>query len=417
MRITHFDTDKPGNTGAMFERWARTAVHALLSRITRGSLILEEDGQVFCFGEDRQQASLCARLCVRAPGAYLAVLRNGSLGAGEAYMQGLWDSPDLVQVIRLFVLNMGTLAAMNRRGSRWQRLAMRAFHALRRNSRSGARRNIAAHYDLSNEFFSLFLDSSMAYSAGIFRAADTPLEEASRAKFDHICRRLQLQPSDHLLEIGTGWGGLAIHAAKHYGCRVTTTTLSHAQYLYARAWIEREGLAGRIELLERDYRDLAGSYDKLVSVEMIEAVGAEYYAGYFAKCSALLKPDGLMLIQAITISDQRYAQSLGNTDFIKRYIFPGGQLPCNAVIARHVAEDTDMQLLGLEDITRDYALTLRAWRERFLQKLPEARQLGCDETFIRMWRYYLCFCEGGFLERVIHTAQFLLAKPDWRPGR
>jgi cyclopropane-fatty-acyl-phospholipid synthase len=413
VRITEVDMKRAGTSG-LLDQWARAALHALLGRLTRGSLVLEEGGQVACFGEDRQHAAVAATIQVRDPAAYLAVLRNGSLGAGEAYMQGLWDSPDLLQVVRLFVLNMDALASMDRRGSRLQRLGLRLFHALRRNSRSGARRNIAAHYDLSNDFFALFLDSTMAYSAGIFTHAQATLEEASVAKFDHICRRLQLRPSDHLLEIGTGWGGLALHAAKHYGCRVTTTTLSHEQFRYASAWVEREGLGDRITLLERDYRDLEGQYDKLVSVEMIEAVGPQYYADYFAKCSALLKPDGLMLIQAITISDQRYEHALANTDFIQRYIFPGGQLPCNAVIMRHVARDTDLQVIGLEDITLDYARTLRAWRERFQRRLPEARQLGCDETFIRMWRYYLCYCEGGFHERVIHTAQFLLAKPGYR---
>jgi cyclopropane-fatty-acyl-phospholipid synthase len=414
LRITEVSRIKSLASGSMMEQWARSAVHALLGKLTCGSLVLEEGGQVYCFGEDRHAAAVCASIQVKDVAAYLGVLRNGSVGAGEAYMQGLWDSPDLLQVVRIFVLNMGAVDKMDRQGSWWQRLGMRAFHALRRNSRSGSRKNIAAHYDLSNDFFKLFLDSTMAYSAGIFRTDDATLEDASLTKFRHICERLQLQPADHLLEIGTGWGGLAIHAAKHYGCRVTTTTLSHEQYVYAKEWVEREGLAERITLLEQDYRDLDGQYDKLVSVEMIEAVGEAYYSAYFNKCSALLKPQGLMLIQAITISDQRFEQSLGNTDFIKRYIFPGGQLPSNSVITRHVAQDTDMQLIGMEDITRDYALTLKAWRERFQNRLAEVRQLGCDEVFIRMWRFYLCFCEGGFLERVIHTGQFLMAKPAYR---
>ena len=414
MRITEVSSVKTAAAGTLLENWARRMVHALFAKLEHGSLVLEEGGQVYCFGEDRHRAQLCASIQVKDTAAYLAVLQNGSLGAGEGYMHGLWESPDLLQVVRLFVLNMGTVDTMERQGSWWQRLGRRAFHVLRRNSRDGARQNIAAHYDLSNDFFKLFLDPTMAYSAGIFKDRNATLEQASLTKFQHICERLQLQPGDHLLEIGTGWGGLAIHAAKHFGCRVTTTTLSHEQFQYAKAWVEREGLAGRITLCEQDYRELEGKYDKLVSVEMIEAVGAEYYSAYFAKCSGLLKPQGLMLIQAITISDQRYKQSLGNTDFIKRYIFPGGQLPSNAVIAQHIAEDTDMQLIGMEDITRDYALTLNAWRERFQDRLAEVRQLGCDEVFIRMWRYYLCFCEGGFLERVIHTGQFLLAKPGYR---
>ena len=208
---------------------------------------------------------------------------------------------------------------------------------------------------------------------------------------------------------------MAIHAARNYGCRVITTTLSHEQASHAREWINREGLTDRITVLEQDYRELTGQYDKLVSVEMIEAVGGDYYPEYFRRCGELLKPQGLMMLQAITISDQRYQQSLNSADFIKRYIFPGGQLPCNSEIAHQVAKHTDMQLIDLKDITLDYALTLRAWRERFHDRLAEVRQLGCDEVFIRMWRYYLCFCEGGFLERVIHTGQFLLAKPQWRP--
>jgi len=328
-------------------------------------------------------------------------------------MQGLWDTPDLVQVIRLFVSNMAVIEQMQ--GSLLKRQAQRLWHLLRRNSRAGSRRNIAAHYDLSNDFFKLFLDDTMAYSSGVFVRQNASLYEASVAKFERICQQLELKPTDQLLEIGTGWGGLAIHAARNYGCRVITTTLSHEQASHAREWINREGLTDRITVLEQDYRELTGQYDKLVSVEMIEAVGGDYYPEYFRRCGELLKPQGLMMLQAITISDQRYQQSLNSADFIKRYIFPGGQLPCNSEIAHQVAKHTDMQLIDLKDITLDYALTLRAWRERFHDRLAEVRQLGCDEVFIRMWRYYLCFCEGGFLERVIHTGQFLLAKPQWRP--
>ena len=254
----------------------------------------------------------------------------------------------------------------------------------------------------------------MAYSSGIFINEEHSLQQASQQKFKHICDRLQLKPADHLLEIGTGWGGLAIYAAKHYGCRVSTTTLSQEQFAYAKAWVKQEGLEDQITLLLNDYRDLEGQFDKLVSVEMIEAVGAKYYSQYFAKCNSLLKTDGLMLIQAITISDQRFQRSVNSLDFIKRYIFPGGQLPSNSVISKHIAEDTDMQLIGMEDITMDYALTLQHWRQRFFQKIKAVKKLGFDDTFIRMWEYYLCFCEGGFRERVIHTGQFLMAKPEFR---
>jgi cyclopropane-fatty-acyl-phospholipid synthase len=397
-----------------FNSPARMLVLATLGRLQRGSLLLVEEGTERHFGETRHLADVQATLVVKHPDAWQFVLSNGSLGAGEAYMLGLWDSPDLLQVIRLFVLNLDLLNAMDNNGSWLKRLTARLFHLLHRNSLEGSRRNISAHYDLSNEFFQLFLDPTLAYSAAIFSSETQDLEAASRNKFQHVCTRLQLQPTDHLLEIGTGWGGLAIHAARHFGCRVTTTTLSKEQARHARAWIRQEGLEERITVLEQDYRELTGQYDKLVSIEMIEAVGAAYYGEYFSRCSALLQPDGLMLIQAITISDQRYEYSLRNTDFIKRYIFPGGQLPSNMVIAQHITRDTDMQLIGLEDITRDYARTLNLWRHNFQDALPAVRQLGFDEAFIRMWRFYLCFCEGGFMERVIHTGQFLMAKPGFR---
>ncbi len=415
MKITDSNQAKPASTTKrLFGNPSRQLLLALLGRLHRGSLLLVEDNTEQVFGEPRQHAAVQATIVIRDPAAFTMVLGGGSLGAGEAYMQGLWESPDLLQVIRLFVLNMDLLNRMDSSGSWPRRIAARVFHLLRRNTLQGSRANISAHYDLSNDFFKLFLDPTMAYSAAIYTPETTTLQQASENKFRHICQRLQLKPADHLLEIGTGWGGLAIHAARHHGCRVTTTTLSKEQAAHARAWIEREGLADRITVLEQDYRELTGQYDKLVSVEMIEAVGAEYYAGYFRQVSGLLKSNGLALIQAITISDQRFADSLGNTDFIKRYIFPGGQLPSNAVIAGHVASDTDMQLIGLEDITHDYARTLRGWRESFQAVLPEVRRLGFDETFIRMWRFYLCFCEGGFMERVIHTGQFLIAKPDFR---
>ncbi len=413
MRITalpRFNHDRSSG----FDAWSRQILFKVLNGIRIGCLILEEDGQVYQFGEERQQAAMVAQISVKDPSAYSHVLRNGSIGSGEAYMAGLWESPDLVKVIRLMVLNMGMLQRMEQQASWWRRLAGKLFHLARRNSREGSRRNISAHYDLSNEFFTLFLDSSMAYSSAIFKQEADTLEQASHAKFQHICERLQLKPEDHLVEIGTGWGGLAIHAARHFGCRVTTTTLSREQHAHASEWVRREGLEDRITLLLQDYRDLEGSYDKLVSVEMIEAVGHEYYPQYFAKCASLLKQDGLMLIQAITISDQRYEKSLREIDFIKRYIFPGGQLPCNAAIAGNVAQHTDMQLIGLEDITHDYARTLCEWRERFWRNIDQVRAGGADEQFIRMWHFYLCFCEGGFMERVIHTAQFLIAKPMFR---
>ncbi len=413
MRITAVSQSKSVLPSITMTEIARRAVHAMLDRLTIGCLILEEKGQVTHFG-NREDDTVRAVIHINRPEAWATVIRDGSTGAGEAYMLGYWETPDLLEVVRLFVLNMQTLDAMGRKQPLWRKLAGRLFHAFRANSTVGSRRNISAHYDLSNDFFSLFLDPTMAYSSGIFRTSEDSLHTASLNKFDNICKRLQLKPTDHLLEIGTGWGGLAIHAAKHYGCRVTTTTISHEQYVHATEWVKREGLEDHITLLEKDYRELDGLYDKLVSVEMIEAVGVKYYDTYFATCNRLLKEDGLMLIQAITISDQRFEQSVRSIDFIKRYIFPGGQLPSNALIADKVATQTDMQLIGMQDITLDYAKTLRQWRDNFWRSIDQVRALGCDEIFIRMWEYYLCFCEGGFRERVIHTGQFLLAKPRFR---
>jgi cyclopropane-fatty-acyl-phospholipid synthase len=417
VRITAVDQNKSGAKSLFnMTELSRKAVYAILERLTVGSLVLEENGQTRHFG-DRQDKTVTASIQVKDPAAFMAVLKDGSTGAGEAYMLGQWDTPDLLEVIRLFVLNMHTLQEMGNKQPLWRKLASKMHHAFRANSLTGSKRNISAHYDLSNEFFSLFLDPTMAYSSGIFKNESDTLHDASLNKFQHICERLQLQPEDHLLEIGTGWGGLAIHAAKHFGCRVTTTTISHEQYMHACDWVKQEGLEEKITLLEKDYRELDGSaqqYDKLVSVEMIEAVGAKYYDEYFQTCSSLVKPHGLMLIQAITISDQRFEQSVNSIDFIKRYIFPGGQLPSNAVIADKIATHTDLQLIGLEDITHDYAKTLAAWRERFWDRIDDVRRLGTDDIFIRMWNYYLCFCEGGFRERVIHTGQFLMAKPGFR---
>jgi cyclopropane-fatty-acyl-phospholipid synthase len=294
------------------------------------------------------------------------------------------------------------------------RLGLKLSHALKRNTRDGARKNISAHYDLGNDFFRLFLDPTMMYSAALFPTDKTTLEEASIAKLEELCQQLELTSGDHLLEIGTGWGGMAIHAARKYGCRVTTTTISREQYEYACARVREEGLQDRVTVLCEDYRNLRGSFDKLVSIEMIEAVGHDFYSSYFQRCSQLLKPEGKMVIQAITIADQRYAAARDSVDFIQRYIFPGGSLPSVSVIADHLARDTDMQMIHLRDITRDYALTLAHWRERFLQAQSAVRDMGFDQTFMRMWEFYLAYCEGGFRERIIGTVQLAFAKPGYR---
>ncbi|HSW51639.1 MAG TPA: cyclopropane-fatty-acyl-phospholipid synthase family protein, partial [Sulfuricaulis sp.] len=292
--------------------------------------------------------------------------------------------------------------------------ARKLFHWMNRNSRTGSRRNIAAHYDLGNEFFRLMLDETLMYSSAVFERPDMTLAEAQRARLDRICRKLALGPRDHVLEIGTGWGGFALHAATHYGCRVTTTTISREQYALAQERIAQAGLSDRVTVLLEDYRDLRGEYDKLVSIEMIEAVGHEYYETFFARCSALLKPDGLMLLQAITIADQRYEAARKSVDFIQRYIFPGSCIPSVSVMAQAVARATDMKLLHLEDIGPHYATTLRHWRERLYANADAVRQLDLSEEFLRMWEFYLCYCEGGFAERALGDVQLLLAKPQNR---
>jgi cyclopropane-fatty-acyl-phospholipid synthase len=392
---------------------AKRALLSLFKRLDVGHLHIHDGGEEMFFGEPCPDQP-GAVIKVHDQAAYGHVLRGGTLGAGESYMQGHWSSPDPVAVIRFFSANMQLMQSMDSGSSLLRRWALKLSHLFNRNTPTGSKRNISAHYDLGNEFFELFLDSSMMYSAAVFPSPEASLAEAAVYKLDLLCQQLQLEPDDHLLEIGTGWGGMALHAAKNYGCRVTTTTISREQYDYALARVRDAGLEGRITVLCEDYRALEGQYDKLVSIEMIEAVGHQWYQNYFARCSGLLKPGGLMALQAITIADQRYREARDSVDFIKRYIFPGGCLPSVAVISEHVASDTDMQIVALRDITLDYARTLASWRQQFLAALPAVREQGFDEMFERMWEFYLCYCEGGFRERIIGTVQLTLAKPGYR---
>lgn len=393
---------------------ARRFMLRVLSHIEVGSLSIRDGDNRYHFGQAGVPGEPQAEILVHNPAAFGKVLTGGTIAAGEAYIDGDWSSPDLSAVTRLFSANMDSIDAMEA-GQHWyMRLALKLAHAMNRNTHRGSRRNISAHYDLGNDFFRLFLDSTMMYSAALFERAETTLEKAAVDKLDEICRRLELRPGEHLLEIGTGWGGMAIHAATHYGCKVTTTTISRKQYEFARARVRELGLQDRITLLLNDYRALTGQYDKLVSIEMIEAVGHDFYSSYFQCCSRLLKSHGKMVIQAITIPDGRYQQARRSVDFIKRYIFPGGCLPSLEIIARHLARDTDMQMVHLRDITADYASTLAHWRQRFMERLDEVRALGFDRRFIRMWEFYLCYCEGGFRERIIGATQMAFAKPGYR---
>lgn len=401
-------------TESFLDAVARTTVLKMLRQLRFGHLTLEEAGEVHSFGQHAEQARVVAHMSINHVSAYRYFLFGGSIGAGESYMLKGWWSPDLTQVMRLMAINMHFVQALDSRWSTLGKVANALGHRLRANSKRNSRRNIAAHYDLGNDFFALFLDPTMLYSAAIYPHPAASLHQASLYKLQHICQRLQLSASDHLLEVGTGWGGMAVYAAKHFGCRVTTVTISREQHAYAQAWVEREGLCDYVSVLLQDYREVEGEFDKLVSIEMIEAVGYQFYSEYFAACSRLLKPQGLMFIQAITIADQRYFAERNNADFIQRYIFPGGCLPSVEVIATHLARDTDMQMVGLEDITEHYAKTLADWRAAFFASLNEVKQQGFDDAFIRMWEFYLCYCEGGFRERVISTVQLLLAKPGCR---
>ena len=396
------------------DRLARRGFHALLSRLREDRIDLVEEARVDSFGAGESEDSLRATLTVQDPALYRAIALRGAVGVAEAYIDGDWTADDLTTLVRIVARNQDLFYGMNGRASRLVRIGLRGLHALRRNSRSGSRRNIAAHYDLGNDFFELFLDPSWTYSCAIFENAEASLEEASIAKYDRACKKLELGAEDHVLEIGGGWGGFALHAAGRYGCRVTTITLSREQHVLASERVARAGLADRVDVRLEDYRETRGTYDKLVSIEMIEAVGHRYFDQFFRTCSERLRPSGLMLLQAILTPDQGYAQSVRNVDFIKRYIFPGGQLASLGAITGSVRRETDLRLIHLEDLTAHYVRTLAGWRERMLKNLDRIRDLGLPESFLRMWEFYLCYCEGGFAERANTVAQVLFEKPRGR---
>ena len=404
-------TRKPSGLDSL----ARRVVRSRLAEMRHGRLVLCENGREEVFGDVSEDCPLTARLIVNDPRCYSEVAFGGSIGAGEAYIHGYWSTDNLTNVVRIFVRNRDVLANMESGAALVTRPFQKLFHWLHRNTQKGSQRNIAAHYDLGNEFYRLWLDRRMMYSSAFFECPGMSLDAASTAKLDRICRKLALGPDDHVIEIGTGWGGFAIYAAAQYGCRVTTTTISRQQYEYAKGEIERAGLAGRITLLLRDYRELEGEFDKLVSIEMIEAVGYQYHDTFFRKCAELLKPRGEMLLQSITIADQYYEQAIKGVDFIKRYIFPGGCLTSVTAMAASLTRVTDMRVAHLEDIGPHYATTLKRWHDRFFASIDKVAKLGFSDEFVRMWQYYLCYCEGGFIERTIGNVQMHVIKPDARP--
>ena len=395
-----------------WESWARRILLKNFESLREGELIVRESGREHRFGRPARDIDP-AIIEVHNPALYPAAILGGSKGAGRAYMDGHWDSPDLTSVIRVLVRNTEFLQQWRSGMARLLEPAQALRRRISRNTPGGSRRNIGAHYDLSNEFFALFLDEQMMYSSALFERDEASLDEAAIAKLDRICTRLNLTPSDHVIEIGTGWGGFALHAAKHYGCRVTTTTISARQFQHATRRVEEANLSDRITVLDQDYRWLNGRYDALVSIEMIEAVGAEYLDHFFARCSGLLKPDGRMLIQAITIRDDEFERASRSIDFIQEYIFPGSCLPSMRRMRQAIQNATDLRLENSFDLGSSYARTLKIWRERFLQNLPQVKALGFDDRFARMWEFYLCYCEGGFRESRIGVVQLEYAKPAY----
>ena len=395
---------RAGRSGLM-----RRAVWRALGAIETGTVVISDSLGARTFGG----GAPVARVRVRDPAFYRRVVFGGSTGAGESYMDGQWDCDDLVALVRIMARNRHALEGVE--GPLTAPLAWldAAAHRLRRNTVRGSGRNVRAHYDLGDDLFRLFLDERMMYSSAVYDTGRETLEQASAAKLERLCRKLDLRPEDHLLEIGTGWGGLAVFAAERYGCRVTTTTISRAQYDYSRRLVAERGLGRRVEVLLSDYRRLAGRYDKLVSVEMVEAVGHEYLDGYFDACARLLWPGGLMALQAIVIRDAAYRRALRRVDFIKKYIFPGGFIPSNGALTA-AAGKADLALVNLEDFRPDYARTLRAWRHRLDANGAKAEALGYGQRFLRMWRFYFAYCEGGFLERSISDVQMLFAMPGHR---
>lgn len=413
-QVVHGDFELRGASRAYgsLDRFLRRRLLDRLAGLHYGSLVLEDAYGRMELGDTRGASdSVSSGIRVSDPAFYRAVAAGGSVGAAEAYMDGLWQCDDLVSLVRLLVRNRSLLDGLETGTARLASALLRAWHVMNRNTRSGSARNIAAHYDLGNDFFSLFLSPDLMYSSAMWEEGDT-LESASTRKLERVCQKLNLRRSDRVIEIGSGWGGFALHAASNYGCHVTTITLSREQYELATRRVKDCRLESRVEVVLRDYRDTYGEFDKLVSIEMIEAIGHQYLSSYFSKVGSLLKPGGLALIQAITIEDHRYAQALGAVDFIKRHVFPGSFIPSIQAMLTAKTRATDLALVHLEDFGLSYARTLNSWRLNFLSRLPAVRAQGFDERFIRLWDFYFAYCEGGFREKSIGVAQLLFAKPE-----
>ncbi|HEC73457.1 MAG TPA: class I SAM-dependent methyltransferase [Methylophaga aminisulfidivorans] len=396
------------NRATRFSRVCRYLLLKQLSGITNGAITLHLEDEKIQLGD--LTSDLNIQIYISDAHFFEAVVFGGSVGAAESYMQAEWQTDNLTGLIQLLVRNRDLVDGMEKGMARLTGSVMKAVHWFRKNTRDGSRKNISAHYDLGNDLFELFLDKDhMMYSSAIYYSENDTLEQAQSQKLARLCDKLDLQASDHLLEIGTGWGGCAVYAALNYGCQVTTTTISQQQYDYAIKRVAECGLEDKVTVLLQDYRDLDGQYDKLISIEMVEAVGHHFIDEYFQRCSDLLKEEGLAIIQAITLEDHRYEQAVKSVDFIKRFIFPGSFIPCVSVLVNSAAK-AEIKLINLEDLGTSYATTLREWRERFFSNIDQVRTLGYDEPFLRMWEFYLCYCEGGFIERSISDVHLLFSK-------
>ncbi|CAM4178870.1 SAM-dependent methyltransferase [Pseudoalteromonas maricaloris] len=395
-----------------FDRLYKKLVFGALNTLETGKVVLVEGDQKYCFGES--ETSLSVDIQVYSVQMYKLFALGGSVGAGESYILGHWSCSDLTKLIEIFVLNQDQLDAFENKFAFFSGIANKIKHLKNKNSKQGSKRNIVAHYDLGNDLYESFLSEEMLYSSAVYPSKEASLEEAQQHKLAAICERLDLQPTDKVVEIGTGWGAFAVYAAKHYGCHITTTTISEEQHAYVKALIEKEGLQQHITLLKQDYRELDGQYDKLVSIEMIEAVGHAYLSGFFTKCNDLLKPTGAMLIQAITIACQRYQHYLKQSDFIQQYIFPGGCLPSVSEMSKQIVNSTDMVVHELHDIGLHYARTLYDWRVRFEKAWPSLDSKRFDERFYRLWQFYLCYCEGAFKQRATSAVHLVARKPRYQ---
>ena len=397
-------------TANWIDKRCRTLVHSVFSKLSYGQLHVVEGSTHHYFPSPIKEEDLKAKIIIHDISLYRDFVKGGSIGVAEAFIAGKWTSPNLTNVIRVFAKAQQATDSIENNKSWLNKLKNTISHWQNRNTQSGSKRNILAHYDLGNELYTRFLDPSMMYSSAVYPNANATLAEAQQYKLHTICEKLSLNENDHLLEIGTGWGGLAIYAAQHYRCKVTTTTISDAQFDYAKQQVEALNLGDKITLLKKDYRELSGTFDKVVSIEMIEAVGYEYLPSFFQQCNDRLKAVGKLLIQSITIADQRFDYYKNNVDFIQRYIFPGGFLPSINTLSQHITQHSSLVMESLDDIGLDYARTLAHWRKNFLGSWSELTHLGYDDTFKRLWLYYFAYCEGAFLERSTSTIQLLARK-------